>query len=270
MQDGLGPSDQPEDQQGHWGRQGGKLQVCWKRLISSVCSHLTCVWANTILIDSLTFHFQKQPSKSETETAETDSGLLFHGFLVSDFNICSWTTSLRLKRCKWTSRRRRRKRRKRSPSLGCSGRSASGRERRARRRQAALHLLLHLHCFCLHLSFPHLLPLQLHLLHLLSLAHLYPKTPLSYRRQCPRWDFVQSELAPMKMKMLQDPILKRIRSFNKSLKKAQSFRLTRAKSKSVEKVGSRNNLHFMGNEICKLSDCRAGGWGDLFRTRNLV
>jgi len=34
----------------------------------------------------------------------------------------------------------------------------------------------------------------------------------------------------------QDPILKRIRSFNKSLKKAQSFRLTRAKSKSVEKV----------------------------------
>merc|ERR1719458_593422 len=34
----------------------------------------------------------------------------------------------------------------------------------------------------------------------------------------------------------QDPILKRIRSFNKSLKKAQSFRLTRAKSKSVEKI----------------------------------
>jgi len=34
----------------------------------------------------------------------------------------------------------------------------------------------------------------------------------------------------------QDPILKRIRSFNKSLKKAQSFRLTRAKSKSAEKI----------------------------------
>ena len=40
----------------------------------------------------------------------------------------------------------------------------------------------------------------------------------------------------MEMFITQDPILKRIRSFNKSLKKAQSFRLTRAKSKSVEKV----------------------------------
>ena len=63
----------------------------------------------------------------------------------------------------------------------------------------------------------------------------------------------------MQIKMLQDPILKRIRSFNKSLKKAQSFRLTRAKSKSVEKVDTTHNLHLMGNEICKLSDCRAGG-----------
>ena len=40
----------------------------------------------------------------------------------------------------------------------------------------------------------------------------------------------------MTITFFQDPILKRIRSFNKSLKKAQSFRLTRAKSKSVEKV----------------------------------
>merc|ERR1719150_2936829 len=42
--------------------------------------------------------------------------------------------------------------------------------------------------------------------------------------------------SPLLQKAPQDPILKRIRSFNKSLKKAQSFRLTRAKSKSVEKV----------------------------------
>ena len=55
----------------------------------------------------------------------------------------------------------------------------------------------------------------------------------------------------MRMFIIQDPILKRIRSFNKSLKKAQSFRLTRAKSKSVEKVTTLiDSYRFIADFVC--------------------
>ena len=109
--------------------------------------------------------------------------------------LSSWTTSLMLKRSKWTWRPKRRRRPKRSLSLECWGRSASARGRQARRSRAALHQLLLLHlCFwrCLLPPLSWLLH-QLHLLHLLSPALLCPQTLLSFRRQCPRWHLTQSE-----------------------------------------------------------------------------
>ena len=73
------------------------------------------------------------------------------------------------------------------------------------------------------------LPLTQELLTINNLPQTPPPSPAEeVRKRTP----VPSD-SPLLSKVRQDPILKRIRSFNKSLKKASSFRQAREKVKNI-------------------------------------